>query len=1743
MKRKSIVALVTLYAVVLTCVFVPGSLAQRVDNSGNDQNRASNSSTTRFLTPQGSTDPRQILGAKLGVGPGSRTSAGEAAGGGDVVHPESGEPRNLRSNIPLSAAISTTVGGRNTHLNNVSVFGDLDGKEDLSADHGALQADLSGDATLPDDYSLTRVAISEHTIANGFNENIFYYGDSIGNLYVDASPFIPNFGAPPPPNRFVINLPTALNAFGNLSSDSQIVITGLAVNPVSDLTAYANVNGSYAPYAGLTGEVLFVTYTDTGGGLRLVPNGQLVRSGVLAYPIADVTSAAPAPPGIVSPAGFPVQMGGAFGVVFSIFSNLAGIAVDDDGNAYFQQVDLQAFTGANIVKISDIGTNQDRSAATSGFPTLTTLNPTNGNYGTASGPAPQVNRFTNYSGTNTFFGNIAALAAGPGNVLYAAVSRSFVSTDDAATQNTEGLFANPAALGPTPAMVISFSDVAGAFDVCSGEASSSAGPTNVGGVLPIADGFADPVAAGTAIRWRVYVLGTGPDPRLNAVPNPAVFGTATNTQKVDFQVDFSVYSGLTVDEGGKLYVVSGGTPAGVGLNPSPRIGEILCFEDVTNVDRRADYLDQRGAATFPNPPDSGTNTGDGADTRTDHIYWMAPLDIVSATPSGVAGLTRGFLRYTNRLAPNAISAGITLGQTAGQTVQGDDDTTGPIIFENLDPSHQVAGGDDQTSPFRGDDSDGGGNLPIPGPFNGGFEFSFGAPGTAAWNQFFLNSNGSVSFNIGDTSNSPSVPDFRAGSTKIAPAWADLNPFSRLAGNLRTFPVQAMGFAGINQFKVRFIGVPQFGHEPCGSQNTFAANLFDDGIGVDENSTQPLNPANPIGNNAVPFDLQEGPQNNRFTVEPNTGAIVPFSPRRQGSGYITFEYGRMDLLGTRDEPVLAGYSVGSLDPLNPPGICEMNLSLGARDAYAGLFGNLQGQTAVVDAGRIGEGTEPTIFEFFDSGASARIGNQGEIFLAVPEFDLRFEGADPDTTKPPSQPDANQGSVGLFGTTGVSPGNPIISQVIPGTFAPTPTSTGLVNAIGGVELNLVGSFFFPNEVTTVCGTGVTGDIPTPRPGKTVTAAVTFALDANGDGIPEATVALTNVTVINRNLVRGTLAPLASLPGTPFPLPACGGVGTATLTHTFSAGDNNNLGAFTRTAVGTLDTGRRAPVVLSVTPVEGNCSLQQDVVIAGGCFASFFGNATQVFAVEEGNTANVIQATTVNVLDNNTISANFNLGAAANIGKMFRIFVRGPGIPAPPGPAAPGFVSRNLSALPPGAPATAPLGNEAGNVVKFTCLDTVAPVLTCPANITSAAGTGQSSKVVSYSTPIGTDNLPGVTTSCSPASGSSFPVGTTMVNCTATDAAGNSSSCQFAVNVTAPNALQFSSESYAVVEGYSIAFVTITRSDPADSVSVDYGTVDGTASQKSDYTMAAGRLTFAPGETSKTIAVYINDDGFVEGPETLNIVLSHPTANAVIATPARVITIGDNDSVPMASNPIDDAQNFVRQQYHDFLNRDPDAGGLGYWSDQIASCGSNVTCINSRRVGVSAAFFAEPEFQTTGFYVYLVHKALAGTNPTYDAFMYDRSRVVVGPQLDASKAAYATECLGLPEFGGLASMDNPHYIDALNANTGNSLTTAQRDQLVAALNAGTQTRAEVLRSIAENEAFKQREYNGAFVLMQYFGYLRRGPDQGGYDFWLDVLNNHVPGNFKSMVCAFVTSNEYQDRFGGVRSHSNADCASVDP
>lgn len=539
------------------------------------------------------------------------------------------------------------------------------------------------------------------------------------------------------------------------------------------------------------------------------------------------------------------------------------------------------------------------------------------------------------------------------------------------------------------------------------------------------------------------------------------------------------------------------------------------------------------------------------------------------------------------------------------------------------------------------------------------------------------------------------------------------------------------------------------------------------------------------------------------------------------------------------------------------------------------------------------------------------------------------------------------------------------------------------------------------------------------------------------------------------------------------------------------------------------------------------------------------------------------------------------------------------------------------------------------------------------------------------------------------------------------------------SATSLIQFATDEFAIGEGSGHIDISVTRAgDASGTATVNFNTFDesqpGHASQKADYEIALGKLTFNPGETSKTVRILIVNDTFVEGDETVDLAISNPTGAGVgLGSPNTAeLRILDNDSVPPTTNPIDDASFFVRQHYLDFLNREPDAAGLTFWTNQITSCGADAACREIRRINVSAAFFLSIEFQKTGIEAYMTHKAAFGTlaagfqPPTvpvlYGTFERDTQALqkdfVFGQPgadaiLEGNLQAYFNDFVTRPEFVNKypASLTNAQYVDNLLATAGLSpsnfvvnLTNAQenpptnptvsggarrpasfgtatfsingaetamtftatinnldftgsqtsdtndnlvaahihagptvsptvngpvvwgffgtpfndnnpndvvntpfasgvggtisgkwdapegngttfaaqlsnlkegrayinfhtvqfpggeirgnfpamtafRDSLVAGLNGGTETRATVLRKVAENVDLNQREFNAAFVLMEYFGYLRRDADTAGYNFWLNKLNA-FGGNFvnSDMVKAFITSSEYRQRFG---------------
>jgi len=273
---------------------------------------------------------------------------------------------------------------------------------------------------------------------------------------------------------------------------------------------------------------------------------------------------------------------------------------------------------------------------------------------------------------------------------------------------------------------------------------------------------------------------------------------------------------------------------------------------------------------------------------------------------------------------------------------------------------------------------------------------------------------------------------------------------------------------------------------------------------------------------------------------------------------------------------------------------------------------------------------------------------------------------------------------------------------------------------------------------------------------------------------------------------------------------------------------------------------------------------------------------------------------------------------------------------------------------------------------------------------------------------------------------------------------------------------------------------------------------------------------------------------------------------------VTPGDPDSTDY----------FVHQHYADFLAREPDAGGFDFWASQIASCGANPQCVEVKRINTSASFYLSIEFGQTAYLIERLYKTAYGdfsgasndggahqlavpivrlNELLMDTEQINHDVVVLRAGwervLETNKQSFVAQFVQRSRFVAAfpPSTTPTAFVDMLNQNAGNVLSPAERATMIelfgsAGDSSSLTIRAQVLRQIAENRNLYNSEFNRAFVLMQYFGYLRRNPndapettrDYTGYDFWLKKLNQ-FSGNFveAEMVKAFITSIEYRQRF----------------
>jgi hypothetical protein len=200
----------------------------------------------------------------------------------------------------------------------------------------------------------------------------------------------------------------------------------------------------------------------------------------------------------------------------------------------------------------------------------------------------------------------------------------------------------------------------------------------------------------------------------------------------------------------------------------------------------------------------------------------------------------------------------------------------------------------------------------------------------------------------------------------------------------------------------------------------------------------------------------------------------------------------------------------------------------------------------------------------------------------------------------------------------------------------------------------------------------------------------------------------------------------------------------------------------------------------------------------------------------------------------------------------------------------------------------------------------------------------------------------------------------------------------------------------------------------------------------------------------------------------------------------------------------------------------------------------------VTVSANFFLSDEFKLKGFYAFTFYKVSFGRLPSYDEIVTDMRSVTgqTSTEVFQKRAQLADSWVRRQEFKSLYdALDNAAFVSTLMdryklqqittpdpaSPDGTQKVTLTRGDLVNRLGGvgGTLTRAQVLRAVVQSDEVGAAEFNSAFVSMQYYGYLRRTPEPGGYNDWMTYLMAH-PNDFRGMVYGFINASEYKLRFG---------------
>ena len=248
-------------------------------------------------------------------------------------------------------------------------------------------------------------------------------------------------------------------------------------------------------------------------------------------------------------------------------------------------------------------------------------------------------------------------------------------------------------------------------------------------------------------------------------------------------------------------------------------------------------------------------------------------------------------------------------------------------------------------------------------------------------------------------------------------------------------------------------------------------------------------------------------------------------------------------------------------------------------------------------------------------------------------------------------------------------------------------------------------------------------------------------------------------------------------------------------------------------------------------------------------------------------------------------------------------------------------------------------------------------------------------------------------------------------------------------------------------------------------------------------------------------------------------------------------------VGGNPVDDYRFFINQHYADLLGREPDQATLDKLTAQFTQCGTRADCLKARRLDLSTLLSTQSELSTTGLFLHDLYVAGLGRRPRFAEYESDRTALAnYNSEIEDSRIALALAFVQRPDFQRRypTTLKAAEFVDHVLGNIAVDLK-AERSTLLGMYDGLNSGRAAILARVSSQSAVVDAHYNEAFVQLQYFGYLRRDPDETGFSFWLNSLKSKPlrdAAAARSMVCAFVTSTEYQNRFGMIATHSSSEC-----